>query len=144
MNFVTRAIACCVLLAVSAGAWGKQPRSIELTDIAKDRSVVGKVIRVHACMLIPFDPEGDDEFFMLYPCDAKLDEKPPEGAILAKLVSIDVGQPFADAHITFEGEVQADFTGRLAHRQVDDRDTEKYFVLTIERVSNPTERTLEE
>jgi hypothetical protein len=144
MNFVTRAIACCVLLAVSAGAWGKQPRSIELTDIAKDRSVVGKVIRVRACIGIPlFDnPDGSEEFVLLYPCGAKLDEGPPEGTIAGKFASDEVGQPFADAHITFEGEVQADFTGRLAHRQVDDRDPEKYFVLTIERVANPSERPM--
>jgi len=144
VNFYTRVIAFCALVAVSTGASCKQPRSIELSDIAKNRSVIGKVIRVHACMLIPFDPEGDDEFVMLYSCGANLDETPPEGAIVGTFASHDVGQPFVDAHITFEGEVQADFTGRLARRQVDERDREKYFVLTIDRVANPTERVLED
>jgi len=146
MNFFTRAIAFCILLAVSTGAWSRQPRSIELTDIAKDRSVVGKVIRVHACIGIPlFDnPDGSEEFVLLYPCGAKLDEGPPAGTIAARFASDEVGQPFVDANIRFDGEVQADFTGTLARRQIDERDPEKYFILTIDKVANPSESARED
>ena len=145
MNRYSRVIALCALLVASAGAWSRQPRSIEPADIAKNPSLIGKRVTLHACIGIPLsdNPDGGEEFVLLYPCGAKLDEGPPEGLIAGTFTSDDVTQPFADAKITFEGEVQADFTGRLARRQVDERDREKYFVLTIDRVANPTERVLE-
>jgi len=146
VNRYTRVIAFCVLLAASTGAWSKQPRSIEPAAIAKDPSLIGKRVTLRACIGIPLsdNPDGGEEFVLLYPCGAKLDEGPPEGLIAGTFTSDDVIHPFADAKITFEGEVQADFTGRLARRQVDERDREKYFVLTIDRVANPTERVLED
>ena len=145
MNPYSRAIALCVLLLASTNALSKPPRSIELTAIAKDPSVIGKVIRVHACIAVPLnDTPGPEEFVMLYPCGAKADDGPPEGAIVGKFASPDVIQPFGDAHMTFEGEVQADFVGSVARRQLDEGDQEKYFVLTIDRVANPTERALED
>lgn len=97
-------------------------------------------------MIIPlFDnTDGREEFVLLYPCGANLDAGPPEGLIAGTFTSDAVIQPFADAKITFEGEVQADFTGKLTRRRVDDVDPEKHIVLTIDRVANPTERPRKE
>lgn len=147
MNLIyARAVALCALLAVSAGAWSKQPRSIDLADLANDPSLIGKRVTLRACMLIPLSdsPDGGEEFVLLYPCGAKLDAGPPEGVIAGTFTSEAVIQPFADAKITFEGEVQADFTGKLTRRRVDDVDPEKYIVLTVDRVANPTERARKE
>lgn len=81
---------------------------------------------------------------LLYPCGADLDAGPPQGVIAGTFSSDEVGQPFADAGIAFVGEVQADFTGKLARRRIDGIDPEKHVVLTIERVANPPERSREE
>ena len=140
-----RVIAFCVLLVASTGAWSRQPRTINLTDITNNSALIGKRVTLHACIGIPVidNADGGEQFVVLHPCDAKLDDGPPPGTILGTFKSEQVFQPFADARITFEGEVQADFTGKLS-RRVDDEEPKEYFVLTIERVANPAERIRED
>lgn len=147
MNIRNRIIVAALLLAASTGAWSRQPRSIDLADIAKDPSLIGKRVTLHACILLPMsdNPDGGEEFVLLYPCGTDLDNGPPEGVIAGTFIEDEsILQPFADAKITFEGEVQADLTGKLSRRRLDDIDPEKHVVLTIERVANPTERMREE
>lgn len=136
-----RKLAMAALIGTTMCAHASQAHDLSITDILKDRTLAGKVITVRSCMSIPMraDTDTSEEFVALYPCDRVIDETLTE-VIFGKIDSVDVAQPFIDANISFAGPVEATFTGRLAERPVEEGDTRKYLVLTVEKVSNPIEK----
>lgn len=137
-----RKLAFAALIGTTVYAHASLAHELSIADILKDRTLIGKVITVHSCMSLPMraDTDTSEEFVALYPCNRMIDESLTE-VIFGKIESIDVAQPFVDANISFERRVEATFTGKLAFRPVEEGDTKKYLVLTIEKVSNPTEKS---
>lgn len=136
-----RNLAVAALIGATVCAHASQAHELRIIDILRDRTLIGKVITVRSCMGIPMraDTDTSEEFVALYPCNRVIDESLTE-VVFGKIDSADIAQPFVDANISFEGNVEATFTDRLAERPVENGDAKKYLVLTIEKVSNPVEK----
>lgn len=140
---VLNAVAGLALTAcISSIPMGDKPRHIDFSAIHKDQSLIGEVIRVRACIGISLSTVVDppEEFVLLYPCGHKLDESLEKVAIAGLPATENVLEPFVDAEISVDDEVQADLTGKLSKRRIDERDNAEYLVLTIQHVSNPVGR----
>ena len=112
------AVACVALAAcATAPDSGETPRRIAFSQI-RDEALVGKLIRVRACIGIPLSTVVDEEeIVVLYPCGRPIDESLAEVSILAEAASEDVYQPLADAGVDIENEIRAVFTGRVSKRR---------------------------
>jgi len=93
-------------------------------------------------MAVPLsaNPHREDDLVVLYPCGQAAQDGMPEHAIVGRITSDRVVKPFKDAGIEFTGEVSATFTGSLTKVDAGDGESDAYFVLAIESVSDPSER----
>jgi hypothetical protein len=108
---------------------------------SKDEALIGKLVRVRACIGIPLSTVVDEEeFVLLFPCDAPRDESLAEVQVFAQGASEQVFQPMTGTRVDIENDIEAVFTGRVSRRRLDDEDLNEYPFVTIHSISKPRER----
>jgi hypothetical protein len=134
-------IACVALVGCATTTPSDEtPRRIEFSQI-KDEALIGKLVRVRACIGIPLSTVVDEEeFVLLFPCDAPRDESLAEVLVLAQGASEQVFQPMTGARVDIENDIEAVLTGRVSRRRLDDEDLTEYPFVTIHSISKPRER----
>ena len=144
LALVLAIIASLALVACqSSNRFANTPRRITFSEIHQDPSLIGKAVRFHSCMGIPLTTVVDEteEFLLLFPCNVKLDGAITEDTVLfARLSSMEVAQPIADAEIDPGEIVEANFTGTLSKERIEKDDDREYLILTIGNVSKPRGR----
>ena len=139
MSAFIRSLLPIALLACAEPVAAREPIDTSFDAIHRDPSLVGKRIRLDACIGVPVSSNPtDEEIVVLYPCGASQDESMAEIALVGRLASPKVAQPFKDADVSFLGEVRATLVGVLSREGVDTPGG-PYHVLTIERAIAPTQ-----
>lgn len=141
MNLRKGLLLALTFVSLVGAAEAKEPKLVSFPATRSDPSLVGKKIRLDACIAIPLsaNPQESDDAVILYPCGHKLDESLIEVVIIGKITPREVVKPFADAGISFTGEVRATFLGTLEKIEEGTDGSVAYYVLNIERVANPSE-----
>lgn len=134
----------CVVALLAFPALARKPPQASFPAIHSDSSLLGRKIRLEACMSLPLsaNPTSPNDQVLLYPCGLRTHEAMLKNAIMGKITSERVVKPFNDAGITFEGEVGATFLGTLSKVEAGVDGDDAYFVLAIDKVISPFERDL--
>ena len=144
ISFPGRLLALGLLSLLATAAWSgeSQPRMVDFAKAHADSTLVGKRIRIHACIAIPMSDtdSGPRDMIVLYPCAAKLssDEEVEKTAIAARPASEAALASLRDAGVPLVPEIQADVSGRLTRQQLEAKDPRKYLLLEYDDVSNLT------
>lgn len=137
-----RTVLACALLgaATPSSASAAAPVDVAFETAREDAALVGRRVRIDACIAIPLTdaPGESDDAVLLYPCGAALDGSLADAAIVGRIASREVVRPFAEADVSFLGQVRATFIGRLG-REGSDAEGGAYPVLAIEQVVAPTQ-----
>lgn len=139
-------LACLLVWAAlsmfATSAWSREapPRMIDFAKVHADHTLVGKRIRIHACIALSMsDTEpGPRDMVVLYPCGAELssDEDMEKIAIAARPVSEAALAGFRNSEVPLRPEIQADFSGRLTRQQLEEKDPRKFLLLEFDEMSN--------
>ncbi|GAB2503750.1 hypothetical protein [Lysobacter humi (ex Lee et al. 2017)] len=140
MSPIHSALLAGALLAPTTPGPAAEPLEVGLQTAREDLALQGRRVRIDACIAIPLidNPSESDNAVVLYPCGAALDASLPDAAILGRIGSREVVSPFADAGVSFLGQVRATFVGTLS-REGDDEPGGAYAVLAIEQVLAPSQ-----
>ncbi len=120
--------------------WSREPapRTVDIVRANNDAALIGKRVRIHACIAFPISDTGPGprDIAVLYPCGSKpsSDEEAEKTMLAARPVSEAVLAPFKEMEI--RPEIEAEFTGRITRQQLEPGNPHQYPLLEFDAVSD--------